>query len=163
MERRTFLGASAIAAGAASMVGTRAARAQQTEPVFQVASTISSNHGHAVDLTLTQVIELLQVSSTDGLVSLSIQGTSGHNHDLSLSYLQLLTFLTNGALTVQSSKISGHTHSVELTLVKERVGPARGGKEDTAARQSWPIVSGLLPPARSSLLRTQLPQRKRSR
>ena len=119
MERREFLGAAGVAAAAtATLIRPTSAKAQAVESTYQVEETISANHGHALGLSRTQVIDRLRDTVSQGEVQLSIQGASGHNHDVTVGYFQLLTLVTTGELTLQASIGAGHSHSVDVTLAK---------------------------------------------
>jgi len=119
MERRAFFGASGVAVAAATVLSqSRVASAQAMEGGYQVSEDIASNHGHAADLTMTQLIDLLRDTATNGQVELSIQGQSGHGHQISLAYLQLMTLLTNGSLELTSTTDFSHAHSITLNVAK---------------------------------------------
>jgi len=72
------------------------------------ASSIGSNHGH-----------LLQVSVADinngADKQYSIQGSSGHNHDITVTAANFTTLKSNQQIQVTSTSGDNHTHSVTIS------------------------------------------------
>lgn len=68
-------------------------------------AAISANHGHAVTVTGAQLL-------TGGALSLSIQGTSEHNHTVELTASQITQIAAGTTVTVTSATGAGHTHDV---------------------------------------------------
>ena len=85
--------------GKASPAGPSAAA-----PVSDKAAAISSNHGH------TAVITSGQFNSANSL-SLSLQGTSSHNHVLELSAAEVLQ-IAEGRTLAKECTGAPHTHMV---------------------------------------------------
>ena len=81
---------------------------------LSVTSEIGRNHGHALALTVDEVI---LATRENGPVSFDIQGRSGHPHEVTLSREQLLDLIVDGQLSVQSSRDAGHTHAVTIKLI----------------------------------------------
>lgn len=81
-----------------------------------IAAEIESNHGHEFPLTIVEVVLLLRQLQKVKSVTASIQGASGHGHDVTLDEPSLIALLKTGELSLVSSNGSGHTHGVELTL-----------------------------------------------
>ena len=77
---------------------------------------IGRNHGHALTLTLTDLVILLQTAVNEGVVNQSIQGQSGHPHTLSLNADELIQLLSEGSITKDSTTDFGHSHLVSIQL-----------------------------------------------
>ncbi|TDQ25564.1 hypothetical protein [Tenacibaculum caenipelagi] len=71
-------------------------------------STISANHGH----TLTVSKEDVQAGAQK---SYSIQGSSSHNHTVTLTAANFSSLQSNNSITVGSTNDDGHTHSVTVS------------------------------------------------
>ena len=72
------------------------------------ASSISANHGH--DLTVSRV-DIDEASPK----TYSIQGSSGHDHMVTLTADDFQTLQTNDSISVVSTSGGGHTHSVTVS------------------------------------------------
>ncbi len=114
MNRRHFLGIAGASALAASLPLTVNA-ADGDQQVF-IDAGISSNHGHALSLTIAQVVEMFAETTEGKTKVLDIQGQSGHPHSIELSQEDLITLLVDRELDVQSTVDAGHAHGVSLVL-----------------------------------------------
>ncbi len=72
------------------------------------ASAISANHGHSLTVSRLDIDEAVEKSY-------SIQGISGHDHDITITANDFLTLQTNDAISVISTSGNGHTHSVTVS------------------------------------------------
>ncbi len=70
-------------------------------------SSISANHGH----TLTVPVADVQAGSAK---SYSIQGTSAHDHMVTLTAANFSSLQSNTSISVESTNDDGHTHSVTV-------------------------------------------------
>ena len=70
-------------------------------------STIGSNHGHNLTVSTADV-------QAGAAKTYSIQGTSGHDHTVSLSAADFTQLQNNNTVTVSSTNDDGHTHSVTV-------------------------------------------------
>lgn len=68
-------------------------------------AVIGSNHGHAGTITAAQL-------TAGGVLSLSIQGTSAHNHTVDLTAADMASIAANQKVSKESSTDNGHSHSV---------------------------------------------------
>ncbi len=69
---------------------------------------ISANHGHSLNVS--------QADVQAGVEKVySIQGSSGHNHEVTLTVANFDALKSNNAITVGSSTEDGHTHSVRVS------------------------------------------------
>jgi hypothetical protein len=76
-----------------------------TEPTYSdVQGVVANNHGHAVTITGAQL-------GARGGVTLSIQGTSSHQHMVELSAVEVNT-ISQGRQVVKTSTGTSHTHTV---------------------------------------------------
>lgn len=71
------------------------------------ATSISANHGH------TAVITSAQLTAGGGL-SLSIQGTSAHDHTFDLTGAEVVQIREGTAVTKTSALVFGHTHDIRF-------------------------------------------------
>lgn len=114
MNRRKFFGAMGSAAIVAAVpMHLQAAECSEELPVN---GAISNNHGHAVDLDIKQVLQLLRQTNDGCPVEVDIQGDSGHPHSIQLSHQNLNQLLVQGEVEEVSSNVAGHTHKVLITL-----------------------------------------------
>ncbi len=67
---------------------------------------ISGNHGHVA--TITGAV----LTAGSAVVGLSIRGSSGHNHNISLSGAQVVQVRDGARVSVESTEGDGHTHQV---------------------------------------------------
>ena len=120
MTRKEFLKYAGFTLGAVAI--PQLAKAQSTptaEPVKKevlIATEIANNHGHEFPLTILEVVLLFRQLQNAKSVTSSIQGKSGHSHDVVLDEQALVTLLKTGELQLVSSNGAGHTHDVKLTL-----------------------------------------------
>ncbi len=119
MERKTFIkkmaGALLIGIPAYTMLGCSSSD-DSTPPSPTNAdclangtqSSIGANHGH----TLTVSVADIQ-NGTDK--QYSIQGGSGHNHDVTVTAANFNTLKSNQQIQITSTSGDGHTHSVTIS------------------------------------------------
>ena len=88
---------------------------------LNIVAAISRNHGHELNLSSESLILLLRQAHLAGSVIVSIQGQSGHSHTITLSEENLLELIFNSQLSLESSRGSGHTHQVQVSLVENNV------------------------------------------
>ena len=72
------------------------------------ASVIASNHGHSLMVAMADVQAGTQKSY-------SIQGTSPHNHSVTLTENNFTSLQANNSISVGSTSGDGHTHSVTVS------------------------------------------------
>jgi hypothetical protein len=71
------------------------------------AGTISSNHGHTATVPAADI-------NANAPKTYSIQGTSNHNHTISLTAEQLAQLAQGQSVTVTSTTDASHAHTVTL-------------------------------------------------
>jgi hypothetical protein len=71
---------------------------------------VSANHGHAA--TVTGAVQDAGIAHT-----LNIQGTSDHNHTVSLTTTDIYNLRTGAAVSKTSSSTGGHTHTVTFAMI----------------------------------------------
>lgn len=71
-------------------------------------SAIATNHGHTLNVSK----EDLQGGAQKVY---SIQGSSGHNHEVTITAANFNTLKSNNSIIVSSSSGDGHTHSVTVS------------------------------------------------
>jgi len=123
MDRKTFIqkaaGAMLIAIPAYSLLGCSSSddgeENQNPEPNANAdclgngtAVSIGSNHGHSLAVSTADV-------QSGTAKTYSIQGTSGHDHTVSLTAANFTTLQSNASISVTSSSDDGHTHSVQVS------------------------------------------------
>lgn len=122
IKRRDLLKGVGLFSVAALLVGLpKNALSEGEEPALepsalQLVTQISANHGHALALTLNELVLLLRRANAEGPQTLDIQGVSGHAHSIVATKEALIQLLVEGAVTVTSSTTFGHIHSVQLVL-----------------------------------------------
>lgn len=119
MNRRNFLSQSVVAGISLTAISARAqdiSAAAGGERELVLATEIAKNHGHALELTMVDVVEALRKTLDGEVIALDIKGSSGHGHSLTLSELELLELIKAGTLEVLSSVDAGHSHGVVITL-----------------------------------------------
>lgn len=72
------------------------------------ATAISSNHGHTLVVSKSDIDAGTQKSY-------SIQGSSGHNHSITLTSANFNTLKTAKSISVESSRDSSHRHDVTVS------------------------------------------------
>lgn len=77
---------------------------------------IGRNHGHALELSLTDLILVLREVDLNGPVDLDIQGESNHPHALLFDRNVIEEILIQGQTVIISSDVAGHTHAVLIEL-----------------------------------------------
>jgi hypothetical protein len=70
-------------------------------------SSIGSNHGHSLTVSKEDVSAATEKSY-------SIQGSSGHNHNVTITAANFSDLINNQSIQVSSSSSSGHTHNVSV-------------------------------------------------
>jgi hypothetical protein len=85
-----------------------------TAPVIDLA--IANNHGHELSLELNQLLILLKQSKDSGPQILSIKGKSRHDHQIQLSFDELLQILLQEIVEIQSTTDAGHAHALSIKL-----------------------------------------------
>ncbi|MGE0615017.1 MAG: hypothetical protein AB7P04_05225 [Bacteriovoracia bacterium] len=114
LQRTGILAISTVALPAWVHAAAEPANEAASELVPQ--SVIANNHGHALSLTLSELILNLRRARAEGSTRLGIQGRSGHPHVLTLRETDLVLLLIDGELKVTSSQDAGHAHEVTLSL-----------------------------------------------
>lgn len=113
MKRRFFfktMGATATLAAVPFSV-----QAAGTEP--EIITEIGNNHGHQLQLSLVEALELLKATRGGQTVDVDIQGASGHPHEIKVDESIMVALLAQELVEVNSSTVAGHAHSVTMELV----------------------------------------------
>ena len=95
---------------------------------LQIQVLIDRNHGHDFQINLKDYLLLIQKlyienSTAEGepaqgkKTAFQIQGTSRHPHLVEMSESELISLITQGTLSKESSEDAGHTHLVQLNLI----------------------------------------------
>ncbi|MCK0144751.1 hypothetical protein MWU78_03710 [Arenibacter sp. F26102] len=71
-------------------------------------STIATNHGHSLAVSTADI-------QAGAQKIYSIQGSSGHNHEVTLTAANFNSLKSNSSITVDSTSGDGHTHSVTVS------------------------------------------------
>lgn len=72
-------------------------------------STIGSNHGHSLTVSKDDVNNAIEKTY-------SIQGSSGHNHQVTITASQFASLKNdNKSISVESTSSSGHTHNITVS------------------------------------------------
>jgi len=71
-------------------------------------SSIGANHGHTLIVSVADI-----QNGTDK--QYSIQGGSGHNHDITVTAANFTALMSNQQVQVTSTSGGGHTHSVTIS------------------------------------------------
>jgi len=71
-------------------------------------STIAANHGHSLTVSTADV-------QAGAQKIYSIQGSSGHNHEVTITAANFNSLKSNSSITVDSTSGDGHTHSVSVS------------------------------------------------
>ncbi len=123
MNRKAFIkkaaGAMLIAVPAYSLVGCSSSDDGSDNPDPDpdseancldngTASSIGSNHGHSLAVSKEDV-------DAGAEKTYSIQGTSNHDHSVTLTSANFDSLKTNASITATSSDDSGHSHSVSVS------------------------------------------------
>jgi hypothetical protein len=94
-------------------------------------ATIGSNHGHSL------VVPPADVAAAVGK-TYSIKGGSGHDHLVTLSASHFATLAAGRSVTVGSSNVGGHTHSVTVTCAASS---SRDGGVDASQSSDASVAS----------------------
>lgn len=108
-QRRQFLKMSSTALAVGSIVMLTLKSPKSFAATGQVKSTISSNHGHAFGMSLSEL-------KADGAQTYSIQGSSSHPHEIVITD-DVIMALEKGHPVELESVGGNHTHTVTLELV----------------------------------------------
>ncbi len=123
MNRKTFIkktvGAMLVAIPAYSLIACSNDDTANGDPNIDIATTdclanganataISSNHGHTLVVSSADI-----EAGTER--SYSIQGSSGHNHNITLTAANFNTLRTAKTMRVESSRDSSHRHDVTVS------------------------------------------------
>ncbi|PCJ94978.1 MAG: hypothetical protein COA50_11440 [Flavobacteriaceae bacterium] len=123
MDRKTFIkktaGAMLVAVPAYTILGCSGDDSTDVDPVIDPqsadclanganATAISSNHGHALAVPKTDIDAGAEKVYT-------IQGTSGHNHNVRLTAANFTTLKGNSSITIESTTGSSHRHNVTVS------------------------------------------------
>lgn len=114
MNRRRFFQATGATAFAMSLPITL--QAAEGEKQVLIDSQIGFNHGHALNLSIAQVVELFAQTNGGKTQDINIQGESGHPHTVTVDQEMLIALLADGSLEGQSSQDAGHAHPVMITI-----------------------------------------------
>ncbi|NKI27547.1 hypothetical protein HCG49_13335 [Arenibacter sp. 6A1] len=71
-------------------------------------SSIGTNHGHSLTVSKTDV-------ESGAQKTYSIQGSSGHDHQVTVTAANFSTLKNNNSISVNSTSGDGHTHSVTVS------------------------------------------------
>ena len=123
MDRKTFItktaGALMVTLPVASLIGCSSSDDGSGNPIPMdnpqascidngTAASIGSNHGHTVVVSKADV-------AAGAEKTYSIQGTSGHNHTITITAENFTTLKNNSAISVVSSNDDNHTHAVSVS------------------------------------------------
>ncbi|WP_273566657.1 hypothetical protein [Maribacter halichondriae] len=126
MNRKTFIkktaGAMLVALPVASFIacsssddGTATPMLPEEDPQAEADcgangtnSSIGGNHGHTLVVSKADV-------AAGAEKTYSIQGSSGHDHTVTLTAANFTTLMNNSAISVVSSNDDSHTHSISVS------------------------------------------------
>lgn len=123
MDRKTFIkktaGALLVAMPVASLIGCSSSDdgSGNLDPNINpqanctdngTSNTIGSNHGHTLTVSKADV-------TSGASKTYSIQGTSGHNHSVTLTAANFTSLKNNSNISVTSTNDDSHTHSVSVS------------------------------------------------
>ncbi len=120
MDRKTFIkriaGTLLFSIPAYSMLGCSSSDDGGTTPPNNNAdclangtqSSIGTNHGHTLQVSVADI-----QNGTEK--QYSIQGSSGHNHDITVTAANFSTLKNNQQIQVTSTSGDGHTHVVTVS------------------------------------------------
>ena len=77
-------------------------------PLADVNGSVSANHGH------TAVVTSAQMTAANA-ISLNIQGTATHPHNVDLSQAELVSLRSRQTVTKDSTNVNNHMHTVTFT------------------------------------------------
>lgn len=106
-SRRTFIGASAAALFAGISIQILGCSTEEDSPAADgsVTGSIQENHGHKAVVTKAQL-------DAGGAVTLSIQGTADHTHNVELTADEMATLKKGLHVMKTTSTTSSHSHMV---------------------------------------------------
>jgi len=120
MKRKDFIkktaGALLLAIPAYAMLSCSKSDDSNPEPPQQndancssngTASSISSNHGHTITVSASDV-------SAGVEKTYNIQGSSAHSHSVTVTAANFASLANNQPVSVNSSSDNGHTHSINV-------------------------------------------------
>ena len=110
MNRRKFFQATGTTAIALSL--PMSVKAAEGDQKVMIEELISANHGHAVGLSMAQIVELFAMTNDGAIQEISIQGQSGHPHTLGISQDMLVALLADREIVV----VAGHAHKVVISV-----------------------------------------------
>jgi hypothetical protein len=115
VTRREFTleAALAILAGCVISIAETGCGSSSTAPtptptVTDVPGVVSANHGHAVTITAAAI-------TAGGAITLDIQGTATHDHQVSLSQANMGTLKSRQPVSTTSTTDAQHSHTVTFT------------------------------------------------
>jgi hypothetical protein len=122
MDRKTFIkkmvGTLLIGIPAYSMLGCSSSDGSDTQPppsnntkdclANGTQSSIGGNHGHTLQVSVVDV-------QSGSEKQYSIQGSSGHSHNITVSSANFASLKGNQQIQVTSSTGDSHTHSVTIS------------------------------------------------
>jgi hypothetical protein len=73
-------------------------------------AAITANHGHELSFARTNL-------DSPTAVTLSIAGSAGHDHSITLSTANMATLKAGGSVTVTSTTTNIHDHAVTVTCI----------------------------------------------
>ena len=108
MDRREFTNKALLAmlAGVTvTMTGCGSSPSEPTDFATDKVGTVGTNHGHAVTITAAQ-------QTAGGGLTLSLQGTSSHDHVLELTALEVVRIRAGIQVVKDCGMMRSHTHTV---------------------------------------------------
>lgn len=99
-------GTGSSSGGTGSSSGMTGSSSGATGP-FTCAEQIGTNHGHEIEVTDADIVAAANKQY-------HIQGTSAHDHTVSLSAADFATLASGGVVMKTSSNGGGHTHDVTI-------------------------------------------------
>lgn len=85
----------------------RADASSSTCPNGASASTITANHGHTLKVSAADV-------ASGSTKTYSIKGSSSHDHQVTISSAQFAELRSGSTISVTSTNVFGHTHTVDV-------------------------------------------------
>ena len=117
MNRRQFFMKPAMATAVTAIAASTPFKLLAEEGDLEFVTTIGRNHGHALALTMKDVILLMRELQVAATTDLDIKGRSRHPHTVNINFDDVVELLVKGKLSKVSSVDSGHSHQVEISLV----------------------------------------------
>lgn len=120
MQRREILKGmtGVLGLSAVSMLPSVSFANEQQHGNLTVQSEITRNHGHALEMSLEDLIVLLRQLNDENTseVAVDIQGDSGHPHTIFMTQELVMQVLLGDTVEVESSVDAGHAHFVTIVL-----------------------------------------------